>query len=81
MHIQTYVLTCNGGTAITASCCVKFNHHNLYEMTPEFFLGFCAHLSLCKQNFKKVISTFASEVTIKAVFELYLVSEPQLGFP
>lgn len=81
MFIQIYVLTCKGGTATTASCCVKFNHHNLYEITPELSVGFCAHPHLCKQNFRKVMSTFALEVTIKAVFELHFVSESQLGFP
>lgn len=57
----------------------RFKHHNPYKMTPEFSLGFCVHPHLCKQNFRKVISTFALEVTIKAVFELHFVSEPQLA--
>lgn len=72
MFIQTYVLTCKGGTAIIASCCVRFNHHNPHEMNPELSLGFCARPHLCKQNFRKVISTFALGVTIKAVFEFIL---------
>lgn len=50
-------------------------------MAPEIPPGFCAHPHLCKQNFRKVIFTFTFEVTIKAVFELHLFSEPQLGFP
>lgn len=55
--------------------------HNPHEINPELSLGFCACPHLCKQNFRKVISTFALGVTIKAVFESHLGSEPQLGFP
>lgn len=52
-----------------------------YQMAPEIPPGFCAHPHPCKQNSRKVISTFTLEVTIKAVFELHLFSEPQLAFP
>lgn len=81
MFIQTYLLTCKGGSAITALCSVRFKHHSLYEITPELSLALCAHPHLRTQNFRKVISTFALEVTIEAVFELQLASEPQRGFP
>lgn len=78
MFIQTYVLTCK---LLSQLHTVWDSTPTIFEMTPEFCMGFCAHPHLCKENFRKVISTFALEVTIKAVFELHLVSEPQLGFP